>query len=503
MTINESYSALLKGMERYFLLDQVILNVGWDTRVMMPPKGIEQRSKQLALLRSLQHKELTNPEIGKQLERACSDSNFSGLSSQEQRNIAIIDRLYKRETRIPKEFVEKYYAQVSKTEHLWEQAKQESSYALFKPELEKIVELSKQRANYIDGTKEPFDVLMNSFFEPGMTLKKLETMFEELKKGLLPLIEKCLTSSQQPDASILSRKCPVKIQRKVSDDLAQLVGYDLESGRIDEAEHPFTSGAVQDVRITTHYYDDAVFQSFFAVLHEAGHGMYAQGISLDYAYQPIGDVFSYGMHESQSRFIENIIGRSREFWEYYLPRFKELTGVIFQDVDLNAMHHVVNRVTVSPIRVFADELTYALHIILRFEIERDLLNGKIDLADLPGVWNEKAKDYLKIDVENDAQGVLQDVHWSAGYFGYFPTYELGNIYSAQLLAAMAKDLPDYKAQITQGNLKGIKAWLDENVRVHGSLYEPEDLIEKVTGEPPRVKYLLDYLTRKYSNIYGF
>lgn len=503
MAINESYKALLKGMERYYLFEQIILNMGWDTRVMMPPKGIEQRSKQLALLRSLQHRELTNPEIGTQLEKTSGDPNFSGLSPQEQRNIAVIDRLYKRETQIPKEFVEKYYTQVSKTEHIWEQAKQTSNYALFKPELEKVVELSKERANYIDSTREPFDVLMDNFFEPGMTVNKLETMFEELKRGLLPVIEKCLASSQQPDASILSRKCPIEIQRKVSDDLAHLVGYNLEAGRIDEAEHPFTSGGVQDVRITTHYYEDAVFQSLFAVLHEAGHGMYAQGISLDYAYQPIGDVFSYGMHESQSRFIENIIGRSREFWEYFLPRFKELTGTVFQDVDLNAMHHVVNRVTVSPIRVFADELTYALHIILRFEIERDLLNDKIDLDDLPGVWNEKAKEYLKFDVENDAQGVLQDVHWSAGYFGYFPTYELGNIYSGQLLAAMAKAVPDYKAQIAQGNLKGIKAWLDENIRVHGSLYEPEALIEKVSGEPPRVKYLLDYFTQKYSKIYGF
>ncbi|MHA2232033.1 MAG: carboxypeptidase M32 [Candidatus Hodarchaeales archaeon] len=500
MAPTESYKSLMKSMQRYYLLEQVLLVQRWDSRVMMPPKGINQRSKQLALLSSLQHAEVTNPKIGKLLESLGQEKTSDSLSFHEQRNIYLTKRLYERETQIPEELVEKYTEQAAKTNATWQQAKRQSNYDLFKDSFEKLLALVKERASAIDD-KDPLDVLMDAYFEPGMTSAKLEPLFEELKNGLIPLIKKCISSSQQPDPSILKRPCAIEIQKKLSEDAARLIGYDFEAGRIDETEHPFSSGYLKDVRITTHYYDDFGF-SFFAVLHEAGHAMYSQAINKDYAYEPIGTGASYGVHESQSRFMENIIGRSLEFWKFYLLRFKTLTREIFQDIDLVSFYHACNYVQLSPIRIFADELTYALHIILRFEMERDLLNDKIDLDDLPGAWNDKVKEYLAIDVVDDAQGVLQDVHWSQGYFGYFPSYELGNLYGAQLLAAMAKDFPDYKDQIAGGNFMGIKGWLDDNVRSHGGLYEPEALIERATGEKPSARYLLTYLTEKYSDIYG-
>ncbi|MFX0115822.1 MAG: carboxypeptidase M32 [Candidatus Hodarchaeota archaeon] len=500
MQSSDAYKALMKNLEYYYLLEQVIMELGWDMRVMMPPKGISQRSKQLALLRSLQHSELADPKIGKLLNSVSNDKDFNSRPAQEQRNTHLINRLHNRETKIPKDLVGKLEEQRAKTNSVWEKAKQEANYGKFKPEFEKLLELCIERAKAL-GSGEPFDTLMDLYFEPGMTSAKLKPMFDKLKKGLIPLIERCIDSPRQPDPSVLKRSCPLDIQAKLSEETARLVGFDFEAGRIDETEHPFTSGDLYDVRITTHYYEDSFTSSFFAVLHEAGHGIYQQVINPDFAFQPLGEAASYGVHESQSRFTENIIGRSFEFWKYYLPRFKELTGDVFQDVSLETMYAAVNRVALTPIRIFADELTYALHIILRFELERDLLNEKIDLNDLPGAWNDKVRNYLKIEVENDAMGVLQDVHWSTGYFGYFPSYELGNIYSAQLLASIAKDIPNYKQQITQGNFGGIKAWLDEHVRYHGSLYDPEELIEKATGEKPTANYLLKYLESKYTELY--
>ena len=327
-------------------------------------------------------------------------------------------------------------------------------------------------------------------------------MFNELKEELIPLIQNCVNSPRQPDLSILKHEVPLEIQRKISEDLANFLEYDLERGNITEVEHPFTSGSLDDVRITTHYYEHDVLNSFFSVAHEAGHGMYELEINKDYAYQPVGESVSAGLHESQSRCLENNICRSREFWEYYLPKFKELTGKAFIDLIVDQVYHAVNRAALTPIRVSADELTYNLHIILRFEIERDLLSEKIAVDDLPQIWNKKVKEYLGLDINHDSEGVLQDVHWSAGYFGGFPSYALGNVYAAQFMAALSRDIPDYKSQIREGNLSEINNWLNVHVRQHGSVYDPDELVEKATGEKPNVKYLLSYLKEKFEPLYG-
>jgi carboxypeptidase Taq len=380
---------------------------------------------------------------------------------------------------------------------------------MFKPELEKLVELEKKAAEILMKVKEtatPYDALID-IFEPKMTAKTVTKVFSELRIGLVSLLKKCETAPKQPDVSIFKRKVPINAQRKIAKALAEVVGYDIESreagGRIDETEHPFTTGYYDDVRITTHYYEDNFTSSIFSVLHEAGHALYEQNLKKEWMFQPVGTSCSSGFHESQSRFVENIIGRSREFWVYFLPRLKEITGTILSDVDLDTFVHAINQVKPSKIRVEADEVTYGLHIIIRFAMERDLFADKIRVKELPEVWNQSYEEYLGVKIENDSEGVMQDTHWASGLYGYFPSYALGNIYSGQIFAAMEKDLKNWREQIAKGSFKEVKKWLVENVHSYGNLYDPEDLIRKITGKELNVKPYLNYLDEKYSKLYGF
>ena len=332
-------------------------------------------------------------------------------------------------------------------------------------------------------------------------------IFNKLRDGLTSLIEKCLSSPIKPDTSFLKRRIPIDTQRKIAVELARFIGYDVESkeagGRIDETEHPFTTGYYHDVRITTHYYEDNWSSAVFSVLHEGGHALYEQNLPAEWIYQPVGTACSSGFHESQSRFVENIVGRSREFWTYFLPKLNALTGNAFADIDLDMFVRGVNEVKPSKIRVEADEVTYCFHIIIRFEIERDLFAGKISVEELPQVWNEKYEKYLGVKIENDSEGVMQDTHWASGLFGYFPSYALGNIYSGQLLAKMQKDIPEWKTQLAEGNFKQIKQWLIKNVHSYGNLYDPADLIRIITGDEINVEHYLRYLNEKYARLYDF
>jgi carboxypeptidase Taq len=340
-----------------------------------------------------------------------------------------------------------------------------------------------------------------------MTSDAIAKVFDELKQKLVILINKCQSAPRQPDLSILRSKVPVDTQRRISDSLAEYIGYDVASmnagGRIDETEHPFTTGYFDDVRITTHYYEDNVFSSIFSVLHEGGHALYEQYLQKDWMYQPIGTAPSMGFHESQSRFVENMVGRSREFWEYYLPKLKAMTGETFSGAGLDDFVRAVNSVKPSKIRIEADEVTYSLHIIIRFEIERELFLGKLDISELPELWNEKYKSYLDLKIENDSEGVMQDTHWAGGDFGYFPSYVLGNIYGGQILSKMTDDIPDWRTQIGRGNYQNIREWLIKNIYDRGNLFDPPDLLRQVTGKQIRVDDFIDYLNNKYSQIYGF
>ncbi len=484
------------------LLGEIQSILFWDMRTKMPSKGTKQRGDQLAYLSGEVHKKVVDPQIGKLLKDIQNHVEFHSLTDLQKRNIYLIQRNYDRETKVPNELVQEITKHRTKSYQIWTKAREESNFDLFKPILKKMIDLQRQRANYIDSKKPPYEIMLDDF-EPGFTSALYTELYVELKAGLVPLIQQVLSSPNQPDLSLIKRHCPIPAQQKLEHDVLPIIGYDIEAGRLDTTVHPFTSGFLDDVRITTRYDEEDFASSFLAVMHESGHAIYGQNSPREYHRQPISDFCSYGIHESQSRFFENMIGRSPEFWEFFLPKFKKITEGVFDDVELKSFVHALNKVENSFIRVEADELTYSLHIILRYEMERDIFAGKIAVEDLPRVWNAKMKDYFGLDVPNDAQGLLQDPHWANGNYGYFPNYALGNLYGAQLLNQLAKDIPDWKEKLRQGDVLTLKDWLVKNIHQLGNRYDPLDLIKHVTGEELTPKYFLKYLREKYSQFYKF
>jgi carboxypeptidase Taq len=508
-TSNANYDKLLAKVKDPLILQSATSIIHWDMETKMPPRGINLRSQQLALLSQIEHKMITDPEIGILLEKVEKHKDYENLNKFQKRNVHLIRKNYDEQTKLPEKLVVETARQQAITVDIWKKAKAAKNFSVFKPELKKLYDLRRQAADILMKVKKtatPYDALID-IFEPKMTADSIATVFDDLKTSLISIMERCKNAPKQPNSSILKRKIPIDIQEKISKSLAKFVEYDVESsnagGRIDETEHPFTTGYFDDVRITTHYYEDKFDSSIFSVLHEAGHATYEQNLNHEWIYQPIGTGCSYGFHESQSRFIENIVGRSREFWEYFFPKLKTLVGKAFSDVDLDAFVHAINKVEPIKKRVDSDEVTYCLHIIIRFEMERDLFADKLTIAELPQIWNQKYMDYLDLKIENDSEGVMQDTHWASGYFGYFPTYALGNIYSGQILSAIERDMPNWQKLLAKGNFHNIKQWLTKNVYSHGNLYDPADFLKKITGEEINVKHYINYLDTKYSELYGY
>jgi carboxypeptidase Taq len=504
-----SYKKLLEKTKNITILNSAAAILHWDMETMMPPKGIKLRSLQMSMLSRIGHQMSTDPEIGRLLKEITKHPKYDELDAVHKRNLYLIKKNYDEQTKLPEELVAETSKQETITIDTWKKAKAAKDFLKFKPELEKLVNLKKQAAEILMQVKEtatPYDALID-IFEPKMTSQNISKVFGELKDGLISLIRKCEESPKQPDTSILKRQVPIETQRKIGKLLAEFIGYDTESkesgGRIDETEHPFTTGYYDDVRITTHYHPNNFASSIFSILHEGGHATYEQNLKTEWMFQPVGEGCSMGFHESQSRFVENIVGRSREFWIYFLPKLKSLVGRVLSDVDLDNFVHTINHVTPSKIRIEADEVTYCLHIIIRFNLERDLFADKITIDELPQIWNESYSKYLGVTVEDDSEGVMQDTHWANGYYGYFPSYALGNIYSGQILASMEKELQDWREQISKGNFRNVKQWLVKNVHSSGNLYSPAELIKRITGRELAVDPFLSYLNRKYSGLYGF
>jgi len=511
MTSNilSAYKKLLTRTKDLAVLSSAQSIIHWDMETMMPPKAVEQRSQQIALLSRISHKMSTAREIGKLLNEILASPQHDSLSEVEKRNADLIKKNYDEQTALPEKLVSEIAKQQAITINTWKKAKKAKNFAVLQPELEKLVELSKQAAQILTQVKETatlYDALLD-IYEPKMTADMIVATFSQLQRGLAKILEKIQNSPNQPDTSILSIRIPVEKQRKIAQALTQTLGYDTTSltagGRIDETEHPFTSGYYDDVRVTTHYYPDNYASSIFSVLHETGHAIYEQNLNPDWKYQPAGSPCSFGFHESQSRLYENIIGRSKEFWTHMLPKLKQITSPALADVSLSQFVHAINKVEPSKIRIEADEVTYNLHVIIRFQIEKDLFADKISINELPETWNQKYKDFLDVNIENDSEGVMQDTHWASGFYGYFPTYTLGNIYSGQLLATLANDMQDWRSQLAQGNLEDIRVWLTKNVHSYGDLYDPADLILRITGKKLDAEPYLEYLREKYSGLYGF
>jgi len=507
--LSSNYDKLLAKAKDLYTIRSARSIMEWDMETKMPPRGIGLRSQQLAMLNQIEHKISTDPEIGTLLEKIEKHPDCKTLNKFQKRNVHLIRKNYEEQTKLPEKLVSETARQQAIAIDVWKKAKAAKNFSMFKSDLKKLYDLKKQAADIlmkVKNTATPYDALID-IYEPKMTSDLIAKIFGELKTSLISIVKKCETAPKQPNPSILRRKVPIDTQREISKSLAKFVEYDVESsnagGRIDETEHPFTDGYFDDVRITTHYYEENFVSSLFSILHESGHAIYNQNLNHEWMYQPIGEGCSYGFHESQSRFIENIVGRSREFWVYYLPKLKALMGNALSDVNLNDFVYAINQVRPSKIRVEADEVTYCLHIIIRFEIERDLFADKVTIAELPEIWNQKYMEYLGLKIENDSEGVMQDTHWASGYFGYFPSYTLGNIYSGQTLYAMEKDMPSWRDQLAKGNFHNVKKWLTKNVYSHGNLFDPTDLLKKITGEKINAKHYVDYLDAKYSKLYGY
>jgi carboxypeptidase Taq len=505
--ISSAYKELLAKNKDTMVLGTAQGILHWDMETMMPPKAVEQRSEQLALLSRIHHKLGTDPKIGKLLTTIQTSPQHAKMEQAEKRNIYLINKTYREQTALPEKLVGELAMQEALTVNTWKKAKAKKDFNLYKADLQKLYELSLQAAEIlmkVKETKTPYEALIDNF-EPKMSADTITETFNRLLAGLKPLIAK-IEDSKKPATDFLKQAVPIEEQRKITQLITQTLGYDTASpsavGRVDETEHPFTSGYYEDVRITTHYYPNDFASALFSTLHESGHAIYEQNINPQWVYQSIGSPCSYGIHESQSRFYENIIGRSREFWTSFLPKLKHLAPSLAK-LQLNGFVKAINKVECSKVRIEADEVTYSIHIIIRFELERDLFAGKIKIDELPQVWNQKYKEYLGVEIQNDSEGVMQDTHWASGLYGYFPSYALGNIYDGQILAAITRTNPDWRSEVAAGKLANVNSWLKTNIHSKGDLTDPEELIKQATGTNLDSKPFIAYLNEKYSRIYGF
>jgi len=498
----KAYDEMVKRVKQINLLQSCGSLLGWDERTYMPRNGAGNRAEQQSLLAGIAHEQFTSPQINDLLCQVEGSDLVSDSLSPAAVNTREIRRAYDKKIKIPKELVEEISKTITLAEQAWVEARAKSEFPMFAPYLSKMIDLKRREAEAMGDKKEADDALLDDC-EPGGNVENIKKIFADLRKDLIPLVEAIAHSSRKPDISILRRNYPVECQEIFCKAAATAMGFDFNGGRLDVTAHAFcTTIGTGDVRILTNYNPNNLAQALFGVLHEAGHGLYEQGLDQQYFGLPMADSVSLGIHESQSRMWENIIGRSRSFWECFFPRARQIFWEALNGVKLDDFYFAVNDVRPSFIRVTADEATYNLHILLRFEIEHAIFNNDLKTNDIPGVWNEKFEEYLGIRPPDDARGCLQDVHWGAGLVGYFPTYTLGNLYSAQFFAKAKADLGNLDSQFARGEFKPFLGWLRQNIHCHGRRYNASDLVKKVTGQPLNHSYLIDYLKTKYSALYG-
>jgi len=501
----KSYNKLMEKYREIALVGSVQLLMNWDLETFMPPQGIRLRSDQLNILERVSHRMLTSDELGTLLTE--SERRSGSLDDVQRRNLHLLRREHDIEASVPEGLAADLASQMATAKDVWARAKAARNWKMFEPELQKLVDLSIKRAEatmHARGASCVFDAMIDDY-DKGMTHEQVARLLADLRGSLVPLVRKYSKASGEVDASVMKRHVPISTQRDIVRDAAALIGYDTTSekacGRIDETEHPFTSGYFNDVRIAVHYHEDDPFNALLVGLHESGHALYEQNLNRDWMYQPVGRAASMGIHEAMSRFAENILGRSRSFWVYYLPRLKEFTGSAFSGVQLDDLLRAINKVEPSKTRISADELTYPLHIVIRFEIERDLFEGRVEVSELPQVWNDLYDKYLQVRFDHDGEGVLQDVHWSAGCYGYFQSYALGNVYGGMFLRKMEQENRAWSDEVEKGRPGIAIDWLRDNVQHWGAMYDPGELVEKVTGTSLTPEPFVQYLTKKYTSLW--
>lgn len=498
-----AYDELIRLTREEALLSSCVDLLEWDEETYLPRGGVAHRSEQLALLAGLLHDRGTDPRIGELLEAVEGSRLVAEPESAAAVNVREIRRAYDRERKLPRKLVAESARVTALAQQGWADAREASDYDVFRPWLERIVKLAREEAEAVGYPETPYDALLDDY-EPGITTAEVTSLFEDLTRELLPLVE-AITAGRKPRARTGSqrREFAVDRQRLFGEAVAAAIGFDLERGRVDSSLHPFCTGlGPGDCRITARFSSRDFAGGFFAVLHETGHALYEQGLEAEHYGTPMGEAASLGVHESQSRLWENLVGRSRSFWQHFYPRARAVFHDALGDLKLDGFLAGINRVERSCVRVRADEVTYNLHILIRFELEQALVAGDLPAAELPDAWNAAYKRYLGVAPSNDVEGCLQDGHWAEGLVGYFPTYTLGNLYAAQLFAAARAQLGDLDAQFARGDFATLLGWLREQVHRHGQRFTPKQLVERATKAPPDWRPLVAALRAKYLDAEG-
>lgn len=471
--------------------------LNWDQEVMMPKKGAKRRAQQIATLAGIHHELGTEKDFGNLL----TILNKSKLSDEESRNVAETLKEFNRNKKYTTEFVQTMSKTVSEAFNAWQEAKDKSDFSLFAPSLKKLVDLKRQECEIIGYKNHPYDAQLD-IYEPNSNVEDLDILFNDVRNQLVPFVKE-IAQAPQNDDQLFYQDFEIDQQLKFTEELLTQMGYDFDAGRQDLSTHPFsTNFSAKDVRVTTRVSKTDLSEIMWSSIHEGGHALYEQGIKDKNYGLPAGSYLSLGIHESQSRLYENNVGRSLGYWKYNFKTLQSYFPEQLNDYTAKDYYQAMNIVKPSFIRTNADELTYHFHVLIRYEIEKELISGDIEVEDLPAVWNAKYKEYLNIDVPNDEEGVLQDIHWSHGSFGYFPTYSIGSFYAAQFFATAKKEIPNLEEQIENGDLKPLLDFLRKEIHQNGRLFASDELCLKITGEKLNFKYFMDYAKTKYSKLYN-
>ena len=492
------YAAYGELMQKAADINYASAVLGWDQEVYMPPKGADARGRQLSTLAGQAHEILTSDKLEQLLKELSVKEN---LTDTEKSNVRLSLEDFEKNKKLSPAFVEELSKQTSECFNAWIDARKKNDFNVFAPSLSKMIELKRKQAELYGYEAHPYDALLDEY-EKGATVAMLDPVFAGIREQLPPILDKIKTA-KQVDNSFFHQNFPKQKQWDFSIEVLKKMGFDFEAGRQDYSEHPFTTSfAATDVRITTRVDEDNYTSMLWSCIHEGGHGLYEQGLPEDQYGLPLGSPVSLGIHESQSRFWENCIGRSLGFWKFFYPRLQTQFPEQLGNVTLDAFYKAANRVEPSLIRTEADEATYHFHVMIRYEIEKALIEGTLSVLDLPARWNEMYNKYLGIKPADDKTGVLQDVHWSHGSFGYFPTYTLGSFYAAQFFSKAQEDIKNLSQQIANGELTELLQWLREKVHKHGRRYTSEELCERITGKKLDATFFIRYIQAKYKEIYG-
>jgi carboxypeptidase Taq len=491
----DALEELKERMAEVVDLQKVVRLLSWDQQTMMPPAGVGHRGEQLALVQRLAHERLADPRTGELLERLRPREDSLDPDSDDACLLRLVRRDHEKAVRVPSSLRAEMAQASAEARPVWARAKAGSDFASFLPALERNVELKRRYLECFPEAAEPYDVLLDDF-EPGTSTAEVRTVFEELKPPLVALIAEL--RDREVDDSFLAGSYPVDRQRALAHEVVDLFGHRPDSWRIDETEHPFASGPGRDdVRITAKY-EPGSPTSLFSTMHEYGHGLYGHQLPAAIARYPHGQACSLGIHESQSRLWENLVGRGEPFLRLFYPRLQDVYAGRLRGVSVERFLAAINRVRPWLVRIKADEVTYGMHVMLRFELEQEIVDGRVELRELPQAWNEKMWEYLGVEVPDDAHGVLQDVHWSGGQIGYFPTYLLGSVMSVQIWQAARRDVPDLEERIGRGDFAPLRDWLGEHVHALGRKFAPQETLRRATGSTLSAAPYLEYLRQKYA-----